>query len=134
MNSFKSLSMILRQREGMIHMGFKCVHHSKVKLESMQESGAEGIKVRWLIKKEDGAPNFAMRLFEIEPKGYSPLHSHDWEHEVYVLEGNCQVTCDEEKGNASAGYVVFIPPNARHQFRNAGKTALKFICLVPHRK
>jgi len=126
--------MILRELEGGMQMGFKCVHHSKVKLESMQESGAEGIKVRWLIKKDDGAPNFAMRLFEIEPKGHSPLHNHDWEHEVFVLEGNCQVTCDKEKNNASAGYVVFIPPNARHQFRNTGKAALKFICLVPHRK
>ena len=115
-------------------MGFKCVHHSKVKLEDMQESGAEGIKVRWLIKEDDGAPNFAMRLFEIEPKGHSPLHSHNWEHEVYFLEGNCQVTCESEKTNASAGYVVFIPPNAKHQFANAGKSALKFLCLVPHHK
>jgi quercetin dioxygenase-like cupin family protein len=113
-------------------MGFKCVHHTKVKLESMQETGAEGVKVRWLIKKDDGAPNFAMRLFELEPKGCSPLHSHSWEHEVYVLEGNCQVTCDREKCNASAGYVVFVPPNARHQFVNVGESKLKFLCLVPH--
>ena len=113
-------------------MSFKCVHHSKVKLETMQESGAQGIKVRWLIKKDDGAPNFAMRLFEIEPKGYSPLHSHNWEHEVYILEGNCQVTCDSQKSKATTGYVVFIPPNAKHQFKNTGKSKLKFISLVPH--
>jgi len=130
----RSQSGIFREQEGMMQMGFKCVHHSKVKLESMQESGAQGIRVRWLIKKDDDAPNFAMRLFEIEPKGYSPLHSHDWEHEVYILEGNCQVTCDQKKSKATAGYVVLIPPNARHQFRNSGKKALKFICLVPHRK
>ena len=115
-------------------MGFKCVHHSKVNLEDMQESGAEGIKVRWLIKEDDGAPNFAMRLFEIEQEGHSPLHSHSWEHEVYVLEGNCQVTCESEKANASAGYVVFIPSNAKHQFANTGKSTLRFLCLVPHHK
>ncbi len=113
-------------------MSFKCIHHSKIKLETMQETGAQGIKVRWLIKKDDGAPNFAMRLFEIEPKGYSPLHIHNWEHEVYILAGNCQVTCDREKSKALEGYVVFIPPNAKHQFRNTGKSKLKFICLVPH--
>ena len=115
-------------------MGFKCVHHSKVKLETMQELGAKGIKVRWLIKKEDGAPNFAMRLFEIEPEGFSPLHSHDWEHEVYILEGTCQVTCERKKTRATAGYVVFVPPNAKHQFKNMGETKLKFLCLVPHHK
>jgi len=113
-------------------MSFKCVHHSKVKLESMQEAGAEGIKVRWLITKDDGAPNFAMRLFEITPKGYSPLHSHGWEHEVYVLEGTCQVTCEGQKSKATMGYVVFVPPNATHKFANTGKSTLKFLCLVSH--
>jgi len=115
-------------------MGFKCVHSSKIKLENMEESGAEGIKVRWLIKKDDGAPNFAMRLFELQPKGHSPLHSHNWEHEVYILEGNCKVTCEGQEKKASAGYVVFIPPNAEHEFANVGKSTLKFLCLVPHHK
>jgi len=115
-------------------MGFKCVHSSKIKLESMEESGAEGIKVRWLIKKEDGAPNFAMRLFELQPNGHSPFHSHDWEHEVYILEGDCRVKCECQEEKASSGYVVFIPPKAKHQFANAGKSTLKFLCLVPHHK
>jgi quercetin dioxygenase-like cupin family protein len=115
-------------------LGFKCVPVSEVKLEKMEEKGAERIQVRWLIKKEDGAPNFAMRLFELEPKGYSPLHSHNWEHEVYILEGECKVTCEQQKKKAVAGYVVFIPPNAEHQFANVGKSTLKFICLVPHHK
>lgn len=115
-------------------MGFKCVHYSEVKLENIEEAGAEGIKVRWLIKEQDGAPNFAMRYFEIEPKGHSPLHSHNWEHEVYILEGSCQVTCDGKKSSASADYVVFVPPNAKHQFANVGRSMLKFLCLVPHHR
>ncbi len=115
-------------------MGFKYVHFSKIELENIEESGVEGIKVRWLIKKDDGAPNFAMRLFELKPKGHSPLHSHGWEHEVYILEGDCKVTCDGQERNVSAGYIVFIPPNAKHQFANQGKSTLKFLCLVPHHK
>jgi len=113
-------------------MGFKCVHFSEVRLEEMVESGAEGIQVRWLIRKEDGAPCFAMRRFELAPHGHSPLHSHDWEHEVYILEGEGEVVCDKEKRKISEGYVVFIPPKATHQFRNVGKKKLKFLCLVPH--
>ena len=115
-------------------MGFKCVPASEVKLEKMEEKGAEGIQVRWLITDKDGAPNFAMRLFELKPNGYSPLHSHDWEHEVYILEGECKVTCEQETKKAKAGYVIFIPPNTKHQFANAGKTTLKFLCLVPNHK
>lgn len=113
-------------------MGFKVVHFSEVKAEDFKEADAAGIRVRWLIKREDGAPNFAMRLFEVSPNGRSPHHSHDWEHEVYVLEGECQVVCGDETRKVGAGHAVFIPPNVPHQFINAGKTTLKFLCLVPH--
>jgi quercetin dioxygenase-like cupin family protein len=115
-------------------MAFKCVHYSKVKPEKPVEAGASGITVRWLIKEEDGAPNFAMRLFELQPKGHSPLHSHDWEHEVYILEGNCKVTCEGQEAKATVGYVVFIPPKTKHKFTNTGKSKLRFLCLVPHHK
>jgi quercetin dioxygenase-like cupin family protein len=115
-------------------MSFKCVYSSKITLEKMEEAGAEGISVRWLIKKEDGAPNFAMRLFELQPKGHSPLHSHNWEHEVYILEGNAKVLCEDQEREATTGYVVLIPSNAKHRFTNVGKSTLKFLCLVPHHK
>jgi len=115
-------------------LGFKCIHSSKVKLEKMAEPNAEGINVRWLITKDDRAPNFAMRLFELQPKGFSPLHTHEWEHEVYILEGVCKVACDGQERKVSSGYVVFIPPKTSHQFTNIGKSTLKFLCLVPHNK
>jgi quercetin dioxygenase-like cupin family protein len=113
-------------------MGFKAVHFSEVEAEEFKEADATGISVRWLIKKEDGASNFAMRYFEVSPNGSSPHHSHDWEHEVFILEGECQVICGDKRRNVSAGYAVFIPSNVSHQFINIGKTKLKFLCLVPY--
>ena len=114
-------------------MGFKCVHFSQVKLENMAGPGVKGVGLRRLITNDDGAPNFAMRLFELQPKGYSPLHTHNWEHEVYILEGDCRVICEDQEMKITAGYVVFIPPNAKHQFTNIGKSTLKFLCLIPHK-
>ena len=58
-----------------------------IEAEDVDMEGASKVKVRWLITKEMGAKNFAMRVFEIEPDGYSPLHKHPWEHEVFILEG-----------------------------------------------
>ena len=49
--------------------------------------GSTKLKVKWLITKETGAKNFAMRLFEMDAGGQSPLHSHNWEHEIFILEG-----------------------------------------------
>ena len=93
--------------------------------------GASKLKVRWLITKDIGAPNFAMRLFEMESGGHSPFHAHDWEHEVFILEGEGVIVSEAGEKNFKPGHVVFVPPNEKHQFKNTGKRLLKFICIVP---
>lgn len=110
----------------------KVFHYREVKVEEAKEEGASKLKVRWLITKDLGAENFAMRLFEMEPGGYSPLHSHPWEHEVFILEGEGVVVGAEGEKKLTAGCVVFVPSGERHQFRNSGEKTLKFLCLVPH--
>jgi len=108
----------------------KVIPQKEVELKEADE-GASKLKVRWLITKETGAPTFAMRLFEMEPGGHSPLHNHDWEHEVFVLEGEGLVMGGKEEKKIKAGDAVFVPPNEKHQFKNNGKKTLKFLCLVP---
>jgi len=98
------------------------------------DSGAEKVKVRWLITKEMGAPNFAMRLFEIGRGGCSPYHSHDWEHEVFILEGEGKLVTEKEPKKFKQGDVVFVLPNEKHQFKNEGSGILKFLCIVPIQK
>jgi quercetin dioxygenase-like cupin family protein len=96
------------------------------------DEGAVKLKVRWLITKDIGAPNFAMRLFEMQPGGNSPLHTHDWEHEVFILEGEGTVVGKEGERKFKPGDAVFIRPNEKHQFKNTGKKLVKFLCLVPY--
>ena len=108
----------------------KVIPHKEVEAKEADE-GASKLKVRWLITKETGAPTFAMRLFEMEPGGHSPFHNHDWEHEVYVLEGQGLVVGGKEEKKIKEGDAVFVPPNEKHQFKNNGKKTLKFLCLVP---
>ncbi len=73
-----------------------------------------------------------MRLFEIQPGGYSPLHKHDWEHEVFILEGNGVIQDKDNKKPFKQGDILFIPPMKWHQFVNTGKEILKFLCLIPY--
>jgi quercetin dioxygenase-like cupin family protein len=109
----------------------KVFPYKDVEAEEADE-GASKLKVRWLITKDIGAKNFAMRLFEMEPGGHSPLHNHAWEHEVFILEGEGVVGGERGETRFKAGDVVFVAPNDRHQFRNNGKTLVKFLCLVPY--
>jgi quercetin dioxygenase-like cupin family protein len=109
----------------------KVFNYQSVEAKEVGE-GSSKVKVRWLITKEIGAPNFAMRLFEVEPKGHSPLHTHDWEHEVFILEGEGVVVSEGGEKRFKSGDVVFVEPDEKHQFKNTGKRVLRFICVVPH--
>jgi quercetin dioxygenase-like cupin family protein len=93
--------------------------------------GSLGLKVRWLITKEMGAENFAMRLFEMEPGGHSPSHTHSWEHEVFILEGKGLIVGAEHERKFGPNDVIFIPPNEKHQFKNNSEKTIKFLCIVP---
>ena len=109
----------------------KHVHYTEVELETPKEQGIKDVMVRWLISKKDGADNFAMRLFEIQPEGHTPLHQHDWEHEIFVLEGNGVTKNKTGEESFRQGDVLFVPPMEWHQFVNTGKEILKIICLIP---
>ena len=62
-------------------------HLEDVPSTSVEMEGAEKVQRKALIMKEDGAPNFAMRLFEIQEGGHTPFHTHVWEHVNYIVEG-----------------------------------------------
>ncbi|MGE0756154.1 MAG: cupin domain-containing protein, partial [Pirellulaceae bacterium] len=94
--------------------------------------GAQGCQVRWLLGAADGAPTFAMRQFEVAPGGFTPLHRHPYEHEVYVLEGEGVVLEGDREHPLVPGVVVLVKPDEVHQFRNVGPHPLKFLCLIPN--
>lgn len=106
--------------------------YKEVEKKAVDMPGASGCTVRWLVSAADGAPNFAMRRFEVAPGGYTPRHSHPYEHEVYVLEGDGVVYEGDEEHAITAGDVIFVTPGDVHQFRNTGQVPLKFLCMVPN--
>jgi quercetin dioxygenase-like cupin family protein len=95
---------------------------------------AKGVKIRWLINEKTGAPNFAMRRFEVQPGGYTPYHTHGWEHEVYVLEGEGVAVSAEGESKIGPGSVVFVEPGEEHSFRNTGRKTMVFLCMIPLQK
>ncbi len=95
------------------------------------EGEAKGVEMRPLITDREGAPHFAMRVFTLTPDGHTPLHAHDWEHEVYILSGSGTVQGKDGPRRLQPGDSVFVPPHEEHQFR-AGSAGLQFICCVPN--
>jgi quercetin dioxygenase-like cupin family protein len=93
--------------------------------------GATRTKMRMLVGPADGATNFHMRQFEVEPGGHTPHHQHDYEHEILILAGQGTARSPEGDRPFKAGDVIWVPPNETHQFINSGPETLKFICLIP---
>ena len=110
----------------------KIFHYTDVEAKDA-EGGSSKLKVRWLIKRETGADNFAMRLFELEAGGHSPFHSHPWEHEAFIVEGEGLLVSEEKEVKFKAGDVIFIPLNERHQLKNTSEKPVKFLCLIPYK-
>jgi len=106
-------------------------HYNEVEANEAEE-GASKLRVRRLITREMGAENFSMRLFEMEPGGFSPLHSHPWEHEVFILEGEGLLVGEGEERRFKEGDVIFIAPNEKHQLKSIGEETVKFLCLIPY--
>jgi quercetin dioxygenase-like cupin family protein len=93
--------------------------------------GTQGVSIRRLITREDGAANFAMRLFQVQPGGHTPRHRHVHEHEVYVLGGKGSILGTQGEMPLETGSAVLVPPQQEHQFRNSGREPLVFLCIVP---
>ena len=98
----------------------------------VETEGAENTEIQWLLSPAGGAPNFALRRFIIAPGGHTPQHSHDWEHEVYILRGEGVVITDQGEVAVGADQAILIAPNESHQFRCSGSDSLEMLCIVPN--
>jgi len=109
-------------------------HYTDVEVMIPEEQGVNGVKMRRVIAEKEGAENFVMRVFEIEPGGNTPLHTHAWEHEVFILSGNGIVVDESGDREVKTGDVVFVAGEEKHQFKNPTGQPWEFICLIPVQK
>lgn len=103
---------------------------NEVESRPVDMAGVTGVRMAVMVGREHGAPNFALRSFTVDPKGHSPRHAHDYEHEVYIVEGGGEVLLEGQYRPIKRGDVVFVPADHEHQFR-AGAEGMRFLCLVP---
>jgi len=96
----------------------------------VEMNGVSGVKMAVMVGREHGAPNFALRQFVVEPGGHSPRHSHDYEHEVFIVAGGGTVLLDGAERPIRAGDVIYVPADHEHQFK-AANGGMTFLCLIP---
>ena len=98
---------------------------------AVEMEGASGAFRQVPIGKADGAPNFSIRVFTIEPYGHTPHHGHESEHLNYVISGKGVAMEGDDSRAIRQGDFILVKPHEIHQYRNEGKEPLVFMCMVP---
>jgi quercetin dioxygenase-like cupin family protein len=111
----------------------KIIKWRKMPPTPVADEGARNTTIRVVLGPNVQAPNFVMRIFEIGPDGQTPYHSHDWEHEMYVLAGKGVCVTEDGETPLEPDDAVFMPAGRKHCFRSVGTDVLRVICLVPAR-
>jgi putative monooxygenase len=81
-----------------------------------------GAKTIPLVTRRTGSTSLINGITIFEPGAAIPLHYHNCEESVLLLEGNAVAEIDGVEYPISPGDVSFIPANIPHRFRNVSKT------------
>lgn len=106
------------------------VKHYDAVTPTTYDGGRSGVTMREMITAEDGAPTFAMRVFDVTAGASTPYHHHAWEHEVFIVRGAGHVKSEKGDRPFRAGDTVFIAGNEPHCF--VAETDVQFVCVIPN--
>lgn len=81
-----------------------------------------GAKTIPLVTRAVGARDFINGITIFEPNAAIPLHSHNCDESVLLLEGNAIAEIDGVAHEVEAGDITFIPANIPHRFINRSDT------------
>lgn len=111
----------------------KHIRSQEVATDVVREPGAKQATIKRLIDTTDGADRFVLSLFELMPNGSTPPHYHEWEHEIFILQGTMQLMLPHEKRmvQLQAGDVIFIPRNEPHGFMTGADETCQFLVVAP---
>lgn len=96
-------------------------------------SDPKGVSLQWLVGKNEGAPFFAIRYFEVDPGGQTILDQHVHDHGVFILRGTGKVRLGDKEYEIRFGDVIYISSNEIHQLINDGQEILAFLCVIPNK-
>ncbi|WP_052889693.1 cupin domain-containing protein [Thermogemmatispora carboxidivorans] len=99
-----------------------------------ENSRAKDATRQILIGNDEGAQNFHLRYFAVQPGGHTSLDQHAHDHGVYVLHGRARLRLGDEEHEVRAGDAIYIPGNEIHQFFALGDEAFGFLCVVPAKR
>jgi len=93
---------------------------SVINNSKIQQFTLPGLVHQTLASHNDGLKGTEVWMQTIEPGGETPIHYHDCEEVVVVIQGSGQLTIGEETTEFSSNHTLIIAPEVVHQLINSG--------------
>ena len=81
-----------------------------------------GVRTIPLVTRAHGATTFINGITIFDPGAAVPVHCHNCDESVVILEGHAIVEIDGTEFEVGPQETTFLPPNIPHRFRNASDT------------
>ena len=88
---------------------------------------ATGVTSQPLVLAERGSRSLTMGISTFEPGAVIPLHTHNVEEAITILEGEAVAIIDGAEHVVRAYDTTFVPPGVPHHFRNDSGGQMRFL-------
>jgi len=88
-----------------------------------------GIQTTPLVTKEIGSKHMTTGLTRFPAGAKVPLHSHNCDEQVTILEGEAEAEIDGRRHRLQAYDTTLVPSDKPHRFVNVGKTPLLILWI-----
>ena len=88
-----------------------------------------GIQTIPLVTKEIGSEHMTTGLTRFPVRAKVPMHSHNCDEQVTILEGEAEAELDGRRHRLHAYDTTLIPANKPHRFVNVGTTPLAILWI-----
>lgn len=92
--------------------------------------GYEDVFAKVLVGKEEGWDDYTIKIFEIQEKGHTDRHSHEYQHILFALDGKGNAYIDGKDHPLEKGSFVFFTPGIEHQITNVGQDVFRYIFIT----
>ena len=84
-----------------------------------------------LVTHETGAQNLSTGVTRFEPGAKIPLHYHNVEEQVTIIEGEAVAIIDGERHTLKAYDTTYVPAGTPHHFMNESNGPMAILYIYP---
>ncbi len=88
---------------------------------------ARGVITQPLVLADRGSTSLTIGLSTFQPGSVIPLHTHNVEEAITILEGEAVAIIDGQEHRVRPYDTTFVPPGTPHHFRNDSQGVMKFL-------